>query len=143
MSHLEVKPNLFHVIVGHLIKEIEMKIKEITEASANVNPGYKASKAEYTLADYGRRLMDISAKMPMGKGVSDAEVDRSNKMSRLGDELTAYGTAFGAKNLNDLIKKTGLSKEEIASMLDLAKKHGPVELKGDDVPDEPEDDEKF
>lgn len=116
-----------------------MKIKEVTE----VSPGYAGNPAHAQLANLGRRLMDVSAKMPMGKGVSDDEVAKSNRMSSFGDALTRYGTPFGPNSLAELIKVSGVKPEEAKEFLALAQKTPDPKLKGDDVPDEPEDDEDF
>jgi Sec-independent protein translocase protein TatA len=114
-----------------------MRIKEVTEA---VRPGYASDPKHAMIADLGRRLMDISAKMPM-KGASDEEIDKSNKMSSFGDALTRFGTDFGPKNLPELIKAARVTPEEAKEFLALAQKAKPAEIKGDDVADEPEDDE--
>ena len=94
------------------------------------------------IADLGRRLMDMSAKMPMGKGVSDEEIEKSNKMSAFGDTLTRFGSDFGPKNLKDVIKAARITPEEAKEFLELAQKAKPAEIKGDEVdPEEPESDE--
>ena len=108
-----------------------MKIKQITEA-------HEASAQERQLADLGRRLMDISAKMPM-KGATDDEIAKSNKMSALGDALTRFGTLFGPKNVKDIIKITGL--ESGAELLALAKKSAPVKQDAPSADDK--DDDEF
>lgn len=117
-----------------------MRVKEVTEA---MGPGYAGNPAHAKIADLGRTLMDISAKMPMGKGVSDEEVAKSNRMSSFGDALTRFGTNFGPKSLEDVIKVSRVSPAEAKEFLELAQKTGPVQVKGNDVPDEPEDDEDF
>jgi len=110
-----------------------MKIKQITEA-------HEASAQERQLADLGRRLMDISAKMPM-KGATDDEIAKSNKMSALGDALTRFRTLFGPKNVKDIIKITGLESGEIAELLALAKKSAPVKQDAPSADDK--DDDEF
>lgn len=115
-----------------------MKINEVTEA----RPGYADDSKFKQIADLGRKLMDISAKMPMGKGVSDDEVAKSNRMSSFGDALTRYGTAFGPKSMPELLKVAKVTPEEAKEFLALAQKAPAPQLKGHDVePDEPEDDE--
>lgn len=110
-----------------------MKIKQITEAQ-------EATPQEKQLADLGRRLMDISAKMPM-KGATDDEIAKSNKMSALGDALTRFGTLFGPKNVKDIIKITGLESGEIAELLALAKKSAPVKQDAPSADNDDDDDE--
>lgn len=92
-----------------------MKINEVTEA------GYENDPQSRKLAALGRKLMDMSANMPM-KGASDEEIDKSNKMSALGDALTRWGTAFGPKNVKDLVKATGLEPKDIQELLAMAQK---------------------
>ena len=108
-----------------------------------VNEGYYDSDPKTKMiADLGRRLMDMSAKMPMGKGVSDEEIAKSNRMSSFGDALTRYNTDFGPKNMKELIKIARVTPEEAMEFIELAKKAKPAEIKvADPEPqDEPEDD---
>ena len=114
-----------------------MKMHEIVnEADYGDDPKSKA------IADLGRRLMDMSAKMPMGKGVSDDDIEKSNKMSSFGDALTRFGSPFGPKNMKELIKAARVTPEEAKEFIELAQKAKPAEIKGDEVEpqDEPEDD---
>lgn len=117
-----------------------MKINEVTE----VRPGYasQADEKYRQIANMGRKLMDISAKMPMGKGVSDDEIAKSNRMSSFGDALTRFGTDFGPKNMAELLKTARVTPEEAKEFLAIAQKAPEPELKGDEVKpaDEPEDD---
>jgi hypothetical protein len=112
-----------------------MKINEVTEA------GYENDPQSRKLAALGRKLMDMSANMPM-KGASDEEIDKSNKMSALGDALTRWGTSFGPKNVKDLVKASGLEPKEIQELLAMAQQAPDAKLKGDEPEpeDEPEDD---
>ena len=108
----------------------------VTEANYGDDPKTKM------IADLGRRLMDMSAKMPMGKGVSDEDIEKSNKMSSFGDALTRYGTSFGPRNMKELVKAARVTPEEAKEFIELAQKAKPAEIKGDEVEpqDEPEDD---
>jgi hypothetical protein len=114
-----------------------MKINEVTEA----RPGYVEDPKMRQIASMGRKLMDLSAKMPMGKGVSDEEVHKSNQMSSFGDALTRFGTDFGPKNMKELLKVSRVTPEEAKEFLAMAQKAPEPELKGNDVDpeDEPED----
>ena len=112
-----------------------MKINEVTEAD------YENDPQSRKLAALGRKLMDISANMPM-KGASDEEIDKSNKMSALGDALTRWGPAFGPKNVKDLVKTTGLEPKDIQELLAMAQNAPdakPVAAEPEPE-DEPEDD---
>jgi hypothetical protein len=113
-----------------------MKMNDIVnEANYGDDPQTKM------IADLGRRLMDISAKMPMGKGVSDEEIAKSNRMSSFGDALTRFNTDFGPKNLKDVIKSARVTPQEAMEFIELAKKAKPASIKvADPEPeDEPED----
>jgi hypothetical protein len=113
-----------------------MKINEVVAREAD----YENDPQSRKLAALGRTLMDISANMPM-KGASDEEIDKSNKMSSLGDALTRWGTSFGPKSIKDLIKTTGLEPNEIQELLAMAQKKGPSKpVAAEPEPeDEPED----
>ena len=93
------------------------------------------------IANLGRRLMDMSAKMPMGKGVSDDDIAKSNRMSSFGDALTRFNTDFGPKNLKDVMKSARVTPQEAMEFIELAKKAKPASIKvADPEPeDEPED----
>ncbi len=113
-----------------------MKMIDIAEGIYGDDPKTKM------IANLGRRLMDMSANMPMGKGVSDDEIAKSNRMSSFGDALTRYNTDFGPKNMKELLKVARVSAEEAAEFIELAKKAKPASIKvADPEPqDEPEDD---
>jgi len=113
-----------------------MKINEVTEA---LNPGYSDNPQHKKLADFGRKLMDMSASMKITKTTSDEEIHRSNQMSSFGDALTRFGTDFGPKSLPELLKVARVSKEEAMEFLALAQKAPAPKLKGNEV--EPDDDD--
>lgn len=115
-----------------------MKINEITEA----RPGYVEDPKMRMIASMGRKLMDLSAKMPM-KGASDEDIAKSNRMASFGDALTRFGTDFGPKNMEQLLKTAGVDAAEAKEFLALAQKAPEPKLKGDDVADEPEADDDF
>ena len=114
-----------------------MKINEVTTRESD----YENSEQARKLASLGRTMMDISANMPM-KGASDEEIDKSNKLSALGDALTRWGTSFGPKSVKDLVKTTGLDPKEIQELLAMAsKKPAAKPVAAEPEPeDEPEDD---
>tara|TARA_B110000503_G_scaffold14068_1_gene19218 strand:- start:431 stop:697 length:267 start_codon:yes stop_codon:yes gene_type:complete len=82
---------------------------------------YDPSEKELSIAKLGRKLMDLSENMYM-KGFSDAEIGRSNRMSTFGHVLTGFGTTFGARNLDEVLKKSGVSKEEAEEFMQIAYK---------------------
>lgn len=81
------------------------------------NP-YASTKNEMIIANVGRKLMDISQSMSM-KGLRDDEIARSNRMSTFGDSLTRFGTAFGPKTLEDVLRLSNVSKKEAEEFMKL------------------------
>lgn len=79
---------------------------------------YGSSKNEQIIANVGRKLMNISESMSM-KGLRDDEVARSNRMSTFGDALTRFGTAFGPKSLEDVLRVSNVSKKEAEEFMQL------------------------
>ena len=92
-----------------------MKINEVTEAGMETDPKHKR------LADIGRALMAHSETASM-KGKTDAEIGMFNQMSSLGNNLTKFGTTFGPRSLQDLMKSTDLNAETIKKLLAFGKK---------------------
>ena len=115
-----------------------MKINEVTEGRG---PDYETNPAYKKLSNIGRALMAHSETASM-KGKSDDEIGMFNKMSGFGDALTRFGTTFGPKNIEELMKDTGLNAKEIKSLMAFgeklaAQKKAPAPV----AQDEPEDDE--
>lgn len=109
-----------------------MKINEVIVREAD----YETGEGNRKLAAIGRILMDRAA--------TTKDDNLSNIMAKVGNELTSYNTTFGSRSLEELLRKTGVSKELLMKMM----KYGEMELKksgdaakGADVPDEPEDDD--
>ena len=106
-----------------------MKIKDIiTEA------GMETGSNDRKLAAIGRVLMD--------RAVTTKDDALSNMMAQFGELLTRYNTTFGPRSPQELMKKSGVSKELMLKLM----KYGEAELKkggdvakGKDVADEPED----
>ena len=114
-----------------------MKINEVTEA------GMETTTTQKKLANIGRALMTHSETASM-KGADDAKIGMFNQMSSLGNELTKFGTTFGPKDLQGLIKATGLNAATIKTLLAFGEKlaaKGVAPKVADPEPeDEPEDD---
>jgi hypothetical protein len=95
------------------------------------------------LANIGRALMTHSETASM-KGADDAKIGMFNQMSSLGNELTKFGTTFGPKDLNGLMKATGLNAPTIKTLLAFGEKlaaKGVAPKVADPEPqDEPQDD---
>ena len=79
---------------------------------------YDPTPNEIIVAKIGRKLMDISVNMPM-KGLKDEEIARSNRMSSFGDALTRFGSTFGPRNLNEVLKLSGVSVKEAEEFMKL------------------------
>jgi hypothetical protein len=84
---------------------------------------YDTTKTERMVGDIGRRLMDISVSTPM-KGLKDEQIARTNRMSSFGDALTRFGTTFGPRNLEEVLKVSGVSKVEAEEFMQLGNKRG-------------------
>jgi hypothetical protein len=85
-------------------------VDTINEAADN----FEMNPAQKSLADIGRKLMD--------KAATTKDDTLSTALSRVGNELTSYGTAFGARSIEELEKNTQISKASIMKMLDYGKK---------------------
>ena len=118
-----------------------MKINEVTEGHG---PDYETNPAYKKLSNIGRALMTHSETVSM-KGKSDAEIGMYNKMSSFGDALTRFGTTFGPKNIEELMKDTGLDAKTIKSLMAFGEKLAAkgVKAKVADPEDEPENDDEF
>lgn len=81
------------------------------------NP-YATTANQRIVASIGRKLMEISATMPM-KGLKDEDIARSNRMSSFGDALTRFGTAFGPRTLEEVLKTSGVTEAEAAEFMKL------------------------
>lgn len=81
---------------------------------------YDPSKNQIILARIGRRLMDISASAPM-KGLKDAEIGRYNRMATFGDSLTRFGTTFGPRNIQEVLKVSGVDMAEAEEFFAIGK----------------------
>jgi hypothetical protein len=110
-----------------------MKINEVIAREAN----YETGEGNRKLAAIGRVLMD--------KAATTKDDALSNVLAKVGNELTAYDTTFGSRSVEELLKKTGVSKEMLMKLMKFGeaelKKGGDVK-KGADTPDaddEPDD----
>ena len=94
------------------MKEYEAHLNDITKDV--LDEGFESSPLEKKLAKYGRILMN--------QAVTQKDDALSNLMSKVGDQLTNYGTIYGASSLEDLVKKTGATPNVIKKMLAFAEK---------------------
>jgi len=116
-----------------------MKIKQITEAG----PDYETNPVHKKIANIGRALMSHSETASM-KGKTDDEIRMFNQMSSLGNALTRFGTAFGPKSVEDIVKDTDLNPKMIQQLMAFGEKlaaKGVAPKVADVEPEEPEDDE--
>lgn len=102
------------------IKSLSSKPKKPLAASYNedlneIGSNFETKPNEKKLADLGRKMMDM--------GQKEKNDTLSNAYARLGDALTRYGTTFGARNIKDLEKKTGMKQAIIMDLMKRAAKH--------------------
>jgi|TARA_B110000240_G_scaffold57793_1_gene65810 Sec-independent protein translocase protein TatA len=86
-----------------------MKMNDIIN---EVEDNFGLSPEQRKLANYGRILMD--------QATTTKDDALSNVMAVVGDSLTNFGAIFGAKNLKELVAKTGVSAEVIKKLLNHA-----------------------
>lgn len=98
------------------------------ERSAYANP------AGGELARMGRILMD--------KAVTVKDDALSSVLSRVGDELTRYGEAGGARSIEELEKKVRIPKEKIMKLMKWAQSQEDTSLQKVKDPDPKPDDEE-
>ena len=94
------------------MKEFEAHLDTITESVLDdevKEAGMEMSSQQRKLAQFGRILMDQAA-------VTKND-ELSNVMARVGNELTNFGTTFGPRTLEELIKKTDTSANVIKKLL--------------------------
>ena len=119
-------------------QEKTMKMNDILN---EVNDNFGLSPEQRKLANMGRTLMNAAA--------TTKDDALSNVMSKVGNELTNFGALFGATNLAELVKKTGVSAEVIKKLMAYADKIGDVhtDLKKDHadsgLDDKDNDDDDF
>ena len=97
--------------------EFEAHLNKITESVLDdeVNEaGMEMTSQQRKLANYGRILMDQAA--------TTKNDELSNIMASVGNELTNFGATFGASSLDELVRKTGATKEVIKKLLAYAEK---------------------
>ena len=83
-------------------------MNDIITESAELTP------QQVKLASLGRILMHQSA--------STKDLDLANVMSRVGNELSSFGELFAARNMAELVQKTGASENIIKKLIDHADK---------------------
>ncbi len=104
--------------VDNLVELWYNSLNKTTMIGYNMKSAYDPTKNEIIVASIGRKLMDISVNMPM-KGLKDEEIARSNRMSAFGDVLTRFGSTFGPRNLEEVLKLSGVSKKEASEFMTL------------------------
>ena len=91
------------------------------EGSCVKEGNYEQSEKAKQFAEIGRKMMDKGSSMKLK---DDEAIDLSNKLGRLGDELTNFddGTGVGGwKTLDQLMKKVDMDKDEIMKLIDMSK----------------------
>jgi hypothetical protein len=90
------------------------KAKVMARKEVDVNESAEMSLNQKRALEIGRKLQSMAPK--------EKNDMISNAMANLGDHLESFGATFGAKNMADLVKKTGLSKEIITTLIRRAQK---------------------
>lgn len=83
-----------------------MKMNDIITESAELTP------QQVKLASLGRILMH--------QAVTEKDMELSNTMSKVGNELSRFGALFAARSLAELVQKTGVSSTVIKKLMDHA-----------------------
>ena len=83
-----------------------MKMNDIITESAELTP------QQAKLASLGRILMH--------QAVTEKDMELSNTMSKVGNELSRFGALFAARSLAELVQKTGVSSTVIKKLMDHA-----------------------
>jgi hypothetical protein len=96
-------------------------------SESDIPAKFEINPAQRKLANIGRKLMD--------KAATTKDDALSTALSRVGNELTSYGASFGASSIQELEKRTGVSRTSIMKMMDYGKKmlekEGVSEAEGD------------
>ena len=83
-----------------------MKMNDIITESSELTP------QQVKLASLGRILMN--------QAVTEKDMELSNTMSKVGNELSRFGALFAARSLAELVQKTGVSSTVIKKLMDHA-----------------------
>jgi hypothetical protein len=83
-----------------------MKMNDIITESAELTP------QQAKLASLGRILMN--------QAVTEKDMELSNTMAKVGNELARFGALFAARSLAELVQKTGVSSTVIKKLMDHA-----------------------
>ena len=84
-----------------------MKITDIL-----LNESAEMTPQQVKLASLGRILMN--------QAVTEKDMELSNTMSKVGNELSRFGALFAARSLAELVQKTGVSSTVIKKLMDHA-----------------------
>jgi len=71
--------------------------------SLEINPGHR------DLINIGVKMQEIAA--------SQQDDELANNFAKLGNVLVTYGDAFGPKNLQDVLNRTGLSESTVRELI--------------------------
>jgi hypothetical protein len=118
---------------SHRDKKKEQKLGKVKHKGKTMDESIYTNPQGGELARMGRILMD--------KSVTVKDDALSNVLGRLGDELTRYGEAGGARSIDELSKKVRLSKEQIMKLLKWAQGQEDTSLQKVKDPDPKPDDE--
>ena len=122
---------------SHRDKKKEMKQGKSKHRGNEMDESIYTNPAGGELSKLGRILMD--------KAVTTKDDALSNVMSRIGDELTNYGEAGGARSIEELCKKARCSEPQLMKLMKWAQQQEDTSLQKikdpDPSPDDEDDDE--
>lgn len=97
-------------------KRIDDQIRKMHSAAVKHAKDFNTKKTDkpkmnesMAMADIGRKLQQLASK--------EKNDTIANAMANLGDHLESYGTTFGARNMKELEKKTGLTATVIKMLV--------------------------
>ena len=122
---------------SHRDKKKEMKTGKLKHKGKTMDESIYTNPAGGELSKLGRILMD--------KAATTKDDALSNVLGRVGDELTRYGDPGGASSIQELLKKTKVSQEQLEKLMKWASQQEDTSLSKikdpDPSPDDDDDDD--
>jgi len=118
---------------SHRDKKKEMKTGKLKHKGKTMDESIYTNPAGGELSKLGRILMD--------KAATTKDDALSNVLGRVGDELTRYGDPGGASSIQELLKKTKVSQEQLEKLMKWASQQEDTSLSKIKDPDPSPDDE--
>ena len=118
---------------SHRDKKKEMKTGKLKHKGKTMDESIYTNPAGGELSKLGRILMD--------KAATTKDDALANVLGRVGDELTRYGDPGGASSIQELLKKTKVSQEQLEKLMKWASQQEDTSLSKIKDPDPSPDDE--